>query len=591
MAEVKLYGADFTTLNKFVLTINSKNCQDCGFVALFAEIVLRYAFYDEESGILIKADNEDEYFIQNSYKGGKKSLTKGELFPWVGQEKSDQEVSEQKIGGVVGNFRVHISKDFLDDDFQRAEFDRMFPDDNEMDVTVILGSRFDMFENGIINPNPRPYFLLRMLEDAFPEFHLQNSDTEASMDSLWNYLYAQIFKNALLALYRLGFYREYVHFEKNDDRLKGKIDVSRHIRFNGGKDNGKIAYSYRKKTEDNKLNHLIIRAYEYLCKDDDFKDMMSIMLEENPDLKRIIQGLKISAPSGGKKSDSYLLGENNTPITSPYYQPYEEMRIICTKILRKSAASFLLDGGNHYVDGFLLYVPDLFEIYVKNELEKGLEKYTKTNHGRYVLKDQYDVESPNKKHFRPDYVIFENCEDIKDGRPIVVLDAKFKPGYQNTKYNGNNYIDHIDDCMKLVRDVSYLRVVEMETMQSIDKKTTLPGVIIYPNKGEFHLNVDVVGKSEKPTDIVLSEWEKEHRKDWEPAEKDKELRDMYLRCFQGERKDSYDEAFNPYGKKIWYCGIPICAIEESGTYIDWRKRQDIACKEAIEELYDKLFEK
>lgn len=615
MSKVTLYGADYTSLEKFVLKISSSegdtylnyNSDDDPsapvgddntislFVQWFAGVVLDYAFYSENSAIIKKVDNKEEYYLQDLYSKdgkGKRNLKKSDIFIL------DNNRLNGRLIGAVGYFRVSISKIFFQNmpeglDKQQSDriIDDIFPNDNEVYVTVILGSRFDMFEDvgpsreeAELDIDAKPYFLLRMLEAAFPEFHLQNSKAEGSMDCLWKYLYAQIFKNSLLSLYRLGFYREYVRFQKNDDRVKGKIDISRHIRLNGGKDNGRIAYSYRKKTEDNKLNHLIIKAYECLCKDDEYKEMMGEMLGENPDLKRIIQGLKIYAPSGEGKSESFLLGENNTPITSPYYQPYEKMRIICMKILRNSGASFLLDEDKNYVDGFLLYVPDLFEIYVLEGLKKALDD---EKNRRYIIKDQSEfvINRPkeNTDPFRPDYVLFE------DKRPKAVLDAKYRPVYQSI-FDGTRESpfftdkDIKKDCRKLVRDISLLRVFEMETMLSISEKTIMPGIIIYPNNGEFKLNKEVIKKPENESTIDLSKWSKEHREKWEPE--DVALKEMYLWSYRGNRKVSYEEAFNPVGKTIMYCGIPVCPI--NSDYRNWKKTQDKKCLDAIRNLYKEI---
>lgn len=622
MARITLYGADYTPIDKFVLKVNDISAEEKSleelsveFVKWFADKVLMYAFYDESSGILKKVDGKDECLLQNAYNNESKSLKYREIYPWSNDEKiSTQalfsiELSDRKMGGVVGCFGVNLSRD-LDlfkspPEWVEKELDKLFSSDYEIGVAVILGSRFDMFENGDptkgeIDVTSKQFFLLRMLEVAFPEFHLQNSTVSGSMDNLWNYLYAQMFKNSLLSLYKLGFYREYVRFEKNDDRLKGKIDISRHIRLNGGKDNGKIAYSYRKKTEDNKLNHLIIKAYECLLRDDGLngkdedkdsdKSMMSIMLEENPDLKRIIQGLKVSAPSGGRKSSAFLLGENNTPITSPYYQPYERMRIICAMILRRSGVSFLLDEDKHYVDGVLLYVPDLFEIYVQEELENELTEYNKNNDGHYILKTQYVLERPwNHKTFRPDYVIFKKGDEY----PKVVLDAKFRHTYRyildGTKkppfYTDN---DIVDDCQKLIRDVSCFKIKELESKMETRKELIIGG-LVFPVKDSLG-NIDMSPKSDSvkgDPSIKNSTWSEKAKEEWEP-ECD-EARIAYLSAFRGkkpgERGALYNEAFYPGGKVIWYCGIPVCAINESDTYINWRKRQDTARKEAIGELY------
>ncbi|WP_416373936.1 5-methylcytosine restriction system specificity protein McrC [Mycoplasmopsis cynos] len=61
-------------------------------------------------------------------------------------------------------------------------------------------------------------------------------------------------------------FRTYQRFEKNDDKLRGTIDVSKHIKQNMWMNSGLISYSYRENSIDNYTNHLIVKTYQYLKK-------------------------------------------------------------------------------------------------------------------------------------------------------------------------------------------------------------------------------------------------------------------------------------------------------------------------------------
>ena len=63
--------------------------------------------------------------------------------------------------------------------------------------------------------------------------------------------------------YRKGIYKQYCTFEGNDSKVRGKIDIARHIRLNP-LFNGKIAYSYREYTINNNTNRLIPVSYTHL---------------------------------------------------------------------------------------------------------------------------------------------------------------------------------------------------------------------------------------------------------------------------------------------------------------------------------------
>ncbi len=76
---------------------------------------------------------------------------------------------------------------------------------------------------------------------------------------------AIIFAIQIARAYRKGIYRRYRTYENNDSKLKGRIDVARHIRLNPIF-NGNIAYSSREYTADNDMNRMIPTAYTSLQK-------------------------------------------------------------------------------------------------------------------------------------------------------------------------------------------------------------------------------------------------------------------------------------------------------------------------------------
>lgn len=76
---------------------------------------------------------------------------------------------------------------------------------------------------------------------------------------------AIIFAMQIARAYRKGIYRRYRTYENNDSKLKGRINVARHIRLNPIF-NGNIAYSSREYTADNDMNRMILTAYTSLQK-------------------------------------------------------------------------------------------------------------------------------------------------------------------------------------------------------------------------------------------------------------------------------------------------------------------------------------
>lgn len=70
------------------------------------------------------------------------------------------------------------------------------------------------------------------------------------------------------------------------------------------------------------------------------------------------------------------------------------------------------------VQGFVLYMPDLFEDYVEECLRTAV--LSAENSGEYKLKPQ----EKQKDGSRPDFIL------SKEEIPFCVIDAKYKPGYK-----------------------------------------------------------------------------------------------------------------------------------------------------------------
>lgn len=101
---------------------------------------------------------------------------------------------------------------------------------------------------------------------------------------------AIIFAIQIARAYRKGIYRRYRTYENNDSKLKGRIDVARHIRLNPIF-NGNIAYSSREYTADNDMNRMILTAYTSLQKD---SRALCVNWKKYTPVKDFISQLKIS---------------------------------------------------------------------------------------------------------------------------------------------------------------------------------------------------------------------------------------------------------------------------------------------------------
>ena len=94
---------------------------------------------------------------------------------------------------------------------------------------------------------------------------LQKVEPSVGRGEILDLILAIIFAMQIARAYRKGIYRRYRTYENNDSKLKGRINVARHIRLNPIF-NGNIAYSSREYTADNDMNRMILTAYTSLQK-------------------------------------------------------------------------------------------------------------------------------------------------------------------------------------------------------------------------------------------------------------------------------------------------------------------------------------
>lgn len=282
-------------------------------------------------------------------------------------------------------------------------------------ITLQIQSRMD---------KDKPFFLSTLLLSNKIQF---NSDmVPSNEEEIFDYLLLFWFKSKLQSAYLKGFYRTYRRFEQNDDKLKGSIDIARHIKLNLGQHNGKIAYAYRENTVNNYLNHLIVAAYDYLKKK--YYQIVSDNFDNNIEMKSIIDSLRIEI-GGTRYSNSELIAKNLSEISHPYYTEYEDLRKICIRILREEGIS-LFDGDMEETEGILFYLPDLWEDYLQGQIERKIEKDIRVEAQKEIKVFGYINDKREWKYAqptRPDYVFFN-----KNEKPYMIMDAKFKPGWGKT---------------------------------------------------------------------------------------------------------------------------------------------------------------
>ena len=283
---------------------------------------------------------------------------------------------------------------------------------------VSIGSRFAQDKGD--------YFLHYMLRKVFAInlFDLQfNSDEESIFDFLI-YLFPAFLKRAM----RQGMYREYKTLKYNDANVKGRIDVSRHIRQNIPFA-GNIAYTTREYGQDNHLTQLIRHTIEYISR----HRYSGNILHNDDETSDAIESICQATESYNRTECRKVINQNLRPISHPYYSEYQPLQHLCLQILRQEEMKYGCDDDEIY--GVLFDGAWLWEEYLNTILaDIGFEHpRNKENIGHKCLfKD-------GSGWCYPDFISSQ-----------IVLDAKYKWYYDWKKVQSND----------LYQVISYMHVLD-----------------------------------------------------------------------------------------------------------------------------------
>ena len=218
------------------------------------------------------------------------------------------------------------------------------------------------------------YFLHYMLRKVFAVnlFDLQfNSDEESIFDFLI-YLFPSFLKRAM----QQGIYKEYQTRKYNDANVKGRIDISRHIRQNIPFA-GNIAYTTREYAQDNHLTQLIRHTIEYIAQ---HKFAGNILINDE-DTMEAVSAICFATPTYQRNERQRVMNQNLRPVSHPYYGEYRPLQQLCLQILRQEEMKYGRDDDEIYgilFDGAWLWesylntiLPEVGFIHADNSLRKN----------------------------------------------------------------------------------------------------------------------------------------------------------------------------------------------------------------------------
>ena len=163
------------------------------------------------------------------------------------------------------------------------------------DTEVTIQSRFSTEGND--------YFLHYMLQKVYSInlFDLKHSTSNENIFDFLIYLFPFYLKKAL----RQGIYKEYKRKEYNNSNVKGAINIAQHLKRNIPF-RGKVAYSAREQSYDNKITQLIRHTIEFIKKHKLANNILLSDLETQQKVNDII----LATPSFENNSRTAVINNN-----------------------------------------------------------------------------------------------------------------------------------------------------------------------------------------------------------------------------------------------------------------------------------------
>ena len=261
---------------------------------------------------------------------------------------------------------------------------------------VSICSRFDDGENN--------YFMHYMLQKIFA-VNLFDMKISKDNQSVWDFL-IYLFPHFLKKAMRHGLYKKYQRNNYNDARVRGTLDVARHIKQNTPF-TGKIAYSTREYSYDNKITQLIRHTIEYInCHKLGGRNVLQCDIETRQAVSQIKEATQTYTPSQRAK----VVGQNLRVEYHPFFMEYSPLQKLCLNILRREKINFG-SSSDDKVYGLIFDGAWLWEEYL-NTVLKPLNFTHPQNRER---RGRINLFTNNRGESYPDF--------YKDG---IVLDAKYK---------------------------------------------------------------------------------------------------------------------------------------------------------------------
>ena len=326
-----------------------------------------------------------------------------------------------------------ISANFTDDDKESDTYHQ------EYHFNIFIHSRFDHYntdkvirivktgktQTGTTIPCSKDYFLHYMLQRVL-NINVLNPNPSAMKDSNLLELSLYFFPGMLRRALKQGLFKQYVYREYNDSRVRGPVDVSRHIVCNIPFC-GKIAYSTHEYDYDNPVTQLVRHTIEYIR----YHEWASELLAQCEDTRQDVQLIVDNTGRYNVNERRRIVDQNYRLLNHPFYTEWRPLQHLCLAILRHDDFRYDSTDDVDHIHGILFDGPWLWENYINKTL--SCEKISTFIHCDNTLPENpvsiFKKKDKSKidKSWYPDFYVKLDCKcDTKQKCASQIWDAKYK---------------------------------------------------------------------------------------------------------------------------------------------------------------------
>lgn len=383
------------------------------------------------------------------------------------------DISGKKISDLKNQdgFLIYCNENKLKDDVENSSIFTISDDKlTTYNIAGFVGTQNTLLSirSRFAQDNGDDYFLHYMLQKVF-NINISTLEHTTDRNKAFQFL-PYLFKYYFLQAMSQGLYKKYVWNKYNDSKVKGTIDIARHIKHNFIF-TGNIAYNVREHSYDNNINQLIRHTIEYISN----LKMFSMMLESD-DMIDLVQDIRSITPTYSEKNRQQVINNNLKSDIHPYYYEYEPLRQICLQILMEDD-ELKYGRAENKIYGVLFDAAWLWEEYLNTLVSEIDSSFI---HTRNKSKENriYMLENNGWEAY-PDY--YSSALDI-------VMDAKYKHA------NGINQIDDSKDKMQII---SYMHILGLKK-----------GVFLHPadNKHAGNISYGKLNIPDKNTDEYVYQY-------------------------------------------------------------------------------------